>query len=995
MARIKVRARTLDMLGRQQMASIPNALHELYKNAYDAYADLARTDYYRQEQILTLRDDGIGMSIDDFESRWLTLGTESKMNQGGLKPPYTDELKSYRYPLGEKGIGRLAIATVGPQVFILSRAERENGLQEMVASFVNWTFFEIPGLNIEVIEVPLITVPVGELPTKNDLASLINEASKNLDAIRSTAPEVYVDRISAELKAVRSALPSLYAHIAVMPLANARGTAFIITPADNILEQDIDENVDDIAPPLLRNLRGFTNTMMPDSAPPSMLAEFWDYRRDGSVTDIIGREHFFTPEEFLSVDQHIEGEFDEYGQFTGYVSIYHQAPQKYLLPWTGAQGQKTRCGGFKIKFGYLQGNLVESLLPEEEWRPLSEKLNRSGGIYVYRNGIRVLPYGNSDVDWLNIERRRTKAAKDWIFSYRRVFGAVELSSPQNSALVEKAGREGFRENLAYRQFRSMIEHLFKEVARDWFRENTAKFGNYREKLSVLQEQDRLLKKRAKSLKGRQEKLKNELDTFFDKYERQVPQKTIEQHRIKMRLALENIHGLLPDEAAKHLLALEGEMLNALQRLRAEYRVVTPRGITVFKSTRKDLDRSAELFVQLEQEYFYPFELEVNQSITRTITETKALLSHRKRISQALKNRESSEKKRASSTATAATSSSQKLQQEVAARSRAKLAELEFAINEVNIELERTNLTELSEQEIEIFRKALDSRLKEVAEIQIQDLERLNGQIQATLEAVLTDVPLNETAAALDERAQGLEEELKHYTELAHIGAALGIIQHEFGAAVQGLRDGLRFITERTSHDKELKQVCRNIRSNFEHLDTYLGMVAPLNKRLYRQAQPFTGKMILGYILQIFDTRFKRHKIEHRHSVNFDEHMVTAYPSAFLPAFINIVDNAVYWLSHDNIGEKLPYDSDRIIFFDANQDGFFVSNNGPGIEARDADRIFEMSFTRKQRGRGIGLAVAKKALREAGYDLELMSIGRDNHPIFRITTDKKKIGAGGA
>lgn len=133
MARIKVRARTLDMLGRQQMASIPNALHELYKNAYDAYADLARTDYYRQEQSLTLRDNGIGMTLDDFESRWLTLGTESKMNQGGLEPPYTDKSKPYRYPLGEKGIGRLAIATVGPQVLSLP------GQREKMA-YRKWSF---------------------------------------------------------------------------------------------------------------------------------------------------------------------------------------------------------------------------------------------------------------------------------------------------------------------------------------------------------------------------------------------------------------------------------------------------------------------------------------------------------------------------------------------------------------------------------------------------------------------------------------------------------------------------------------------------------------------------------------------------------------------------------------------------------------------------------------------------------------------------------------
>lgn len=241
MARIKVRARTLDMLGRQQMASIPNALHELYKNAYDAYADLARTDYYREEKVLMLRDDGIGMTHDDFENRWLTLGTESKMNQGGLEPPYTDKTKSYRYPLGEKGIGRLAIAAVGPQVFILSRAEREHCLQEMVVSFVNWTFFEIPGLNIDVVTIPLMTIPVGALPAESDLAGLVAEVERNFATIKDSVPIAYADKIAWELRTARANLPAIYSRIATMPLATGRGTAFIITPADTVLEQDIDE----------------------------------------------------------------------------------------------------------------------------------------------------------------------------------------------------------------------------------------------------------------------------------------------------------------------------------------------------------------------------------------------------------------------------------------------------------------------------------------------------------------------------------------------------------------------------------------------------------------------------------------------------------------------------------------------------------------------------------------------------------------------------------
>ena len=61
MARFTTSARAVDMLGRQQIAGIPTALSELFKNAYDAYARQCRVDYLPERRLLLLRDDGVGM----------------------------------------------------------------------------------------------------------------------------------------------------------------------------------------------------------------------------------------------------------------------------------------------------------------------------------------------------------------------------------------------------------------------------------------------------------------------------------------------------------------------------------------------------------------------------------------------------------------------------------------------------------------------------------------------------------------------------------------------------------------------------------------------------------------------------------------------------------------------------------------------------------------------------------------------------------------------
>ena len=139
MATFKTRARTLDMLGRQQIAGIPTAISELFKNAHDAYADRVEIDFYRSDGLFVLRDDGIGMSREDFVARWLTIGTESKFDP--KRPPPNDPGKASRPMLGEKGIGRLAIATIGPQLLVLTRAKTNDEAADITAAFLNWGIF--------------------------------------------------------------------------------------------------------------------------------------------------------------------------------------------------------------------------------------------------------------------------------------------------------------------------------------------------------------------------------------------------------------------------------------------------------------------------------------------------------------------------------------------------------------------------------------------------------------------------------------------------------------------------------------------------------------------------------------------------------------------------------------------------------------------------------------------------------------------------------------
>lgn len=59
-----------------------------------------------------------------------------------------------------------------------------------------------------------------------------------------------------------------------------------------------------------------------------------------------------------------------------------------------------------------------------------------------------------------------------------MFGYIEISRKNNSRLTDKAGREGFINNIAYREFRNDLIEMFADLAKKYF--STYAQTNYKE-----------------------------------------------------------------------------------------------------------------------------------------------------------------------------------------------------------------------------------------------------------------------------------------------------------------------------------------------------------------------------------------------------------------------------------------------------------------------------------------------------------------------------------
>ena len=969
MATFKTRARTLDMLGRQQIAGIPTAISELFKNAHDAYADHVEIDYYRSDGLFVLRDDGIGMNRDDFVSRWLTIGTESKFDPNQRPPQDPD--KKPRPMLGEKGIGRLAIATIGPQLLVLTRAKTDGQASDLTAAFLNWGIFEWPGIDLEDIDIPLRTFSSGTLPSARDVSEMVQEFGTSAGSVGNDVEQRLLEKLASELNLFDVDPQYIDTYLREPTLGgNGSGTHFIIKVASPLLIDDIDGDFTASkaaalkkATPLKKALLGFSNTMASGSKP-VIHTSFRDHKTDELVDDLIAEDEFFTLDELQNSDHRIRGSFDEFGQFRGEISIYGDTIADHVIPWSGGRGARTLCGPFSIDFAAFEGESRHSTIPHEEHARLANKTEQLGGLYIYRNGIRVLPYGDTDYDWLDIEFRRTKSAYYYYFSHRKMFGAVDIDADRNRNLLEKAGREGFQENKAYRQFRSILQNFFLQMAADFFRTEGVHSEAFDLRKSELSKEDEARKKREKHVIERKRVFEANLNVFFERLKNDKPQTETLALTERVASELQSACTMADSElAARTILDLERQAHVDFRTLEDRYRISRPR-VGLSKATLRDWGVYNSEFASLQENVFKPARNMLEEMIGEEARKAELSLDRRVRTEAALDGLGQEARKSTGKSGQAVRAEADKVAskaREVAGRS---LKSVESELREVLSEFQRIDLAGMPDELFVETRDALETRVLKVTEEQAALLRSVLEQLQAV--DVTGEISTAEQIMAIEQRNLLLEEEAEADAQLAQLGMAIEIINHEFSGTIRSVRTGLRRLKAWADVNEGLGELYDSIRTSFDHLDGYLSLFTPLQRRLYRKAVEIRGSEIREFLEELFRARLARHGVSFTATKAFGDAKIVGFPSSFYPVFVNLMDNAIFWLSQQN-----PEKGERCITLDEDGGMLLVADTGPGVDIRDREAIFEFGFSRKPGGRGMGLHIGRETLRRVGFDLLLI------------------------
>ncbi len=122
-----------------------------------------------------------------------------------------------------------------------------------------------------------------------------------------------------------------------------------------------------------------------------------------------------------------------------------------------SQGLFSRLDGIRFKAFYFI--YKAGLIPKQAERYINESAKEHGGIRLYRNGFRVLPYAEPQDDWLGLDasiRRRTILPVHGNINF---FGFVEIGDTKEE-FVELSSREGLFNNDSYFE---LVDYLYKSL----------------------------------------------------------------------------------------------------------------------------------------------------------------------------------------------------------------------------------------------------------------------------------------------------------------------------------------------------------------------------------------------------------------------------------------------------------------------------------------------------------------------------------------------------
>ena len=374
------------------------------------------TAYVDENQII-VSDQGTGMSQQDLIDNYLVIGTTSRKRaiDAALADHGTDK-RSAPY-LGEKGIGRLSAMRLGDRLIVETAKEKDTWLNLLK---IDWSSFNV-------------------------LDAMLDEV------------DVVPERGKAK------------------PKADWSGTRLIIGSLGADWTHDRVKYLGEY------NFARLTDPFANSKRRPR-IAIFWNGNRIPVAhmdSHLLTHAHASVKGQFTYKDSKpvLECRFEALD--LGFEHPHKIEKREFSLPDLessigGTSGEVPSSaldslGSFEFEvywFNRQRLGRIDSIGNQKMVRDLQK---RWSGILLFRDGFRVLPYGEDDDDWLALDRRAL-ASTGYLLNKSQFVGRVAISRLGNPMLIDQTNREGLRVCPEQQAFTSLLQLTVQSQLRDFLRE---------------------------------------------------------------------------------------------------------------------------------------------------------------------------------------------------------------------------------------------------------------------------------------------------------------------------------------------------------------------------------------------------------------------------------------------------------------------------------------------------------------------------------------------
>lgn len=411
-------ARLISVLGDQLISDKWVGVIELVKNSYDADAEEVEVKFLdfdedNNPQTIEIRDDGCGMTIDDVLDKWMKPATPHKLNKkkkGELR--YTPEKK--RVMQGDKGVGRFAIYKLGDHIELYTKTKSTNEvyLELDFEEYADDKFEESGHVDRFLDEIEndwRVNDSPQEIKNKKNKGTLIR-----ISKLRNDWKEKDLEKLA---KAFFQMIPP------VLPKVNV--------PQDFQVSQSWGDKI----------------YVSDDYSIKELLADrpfyFEGYVDENGV--ISARYVHNTKEKEITLnlfdlkdDNFWKYSINEYAPFQEqFLKVVDSSIKTKKFSYDNIELVKQKPEVGEFMFFYFGYDLLDQHLSASDKKKLRET-----SVYLFRDNVRVYPYGEKGNDWLELSKKRGEKRAGDFFSYNDLIGFVFITQEDNPDLRDAADREG-------------------------------------------------------------------------------------------------------------------------------------------------------------------------------------------------------------------------------------------------------------------------------------------------------------------------------------------------------------------------------------------------------------------------------------------------------------------------------------------------------------------------------------------------------------------------